>query len=203
MKIALIGATGRVGSRLLAEALRRGHQVTGIVPDPEKLPPSTGLAAKRGDVNDEAGLLELVSGHDAVISAVRFVLMDPRILIRAVKRANVDRLLVVGGAGSLNVAPGLQLVDTEGFPAEFKAEALAGRDFLHLLGAERELSWTLLSPSALFEPGERTSKFRLGKDQLLVDDKGESRVSMEDFAIAMIDELEACRHVGERFTVGY
>jgi putative NADH-flavin reductase len=203
MKIALIGATGRVGSRLLAEALRRGHQVTGIVPDPEKLTPARGLTAKRGDVNDETGLAALLAGHEVAISAVRFAQLDPRRLIGAVKRAKVDRLLVVGGAGSLEVAPGVQLVDTEGFPAQFKAEALPGRDFLNLLRAEPELSWTFLSPSALFEPGERTGKFRLGRDRLLVDDKGASRVSMEDLAIAMLDEVETPRHVRARFTVGY
>ena len=125
MKVALIGASGNVGSRLLAELLNRGHEVTGVVRRPEKLPPRDGLTAKRGDINDEAGLPSLLAGHDAIISAVRFESTNPRSLIGAVKRAGVKRMLVVGGAGSLEVAPGMQLVDTPDFPAAYKPEALA------------------------------------------------------------------------------
>jgi hypothetical protein len=203
MKVALIGATGNVGSRLLAELLRHGHEVTGIARHPEGLPSQPHLSVKRGDANDEAGLAELLSGHDAVISAGKFVSVDPRALIAAVSKAGVKRLLVIGGAGSLEVAPGVQLVDTPDFPAAYKAEALAGRDFLNVLRGERELNWTFLSPSAIFVPGERTGKFRLGTDQLLISDDGESRISMEDFAIAFVDELETPRHPRQRFTVGY
>jgi putative NADH-flavin reductase len=203
MKFALIGASGNVGSKILAEALNRGHHITGIVPNPDKLKPHTRLTARRGDVNDELGLTNLLFGQEAVISAVRFKLMDPRILIRAVTKAEVNRLLVVGGAGSLEVASSVQLVDTPDFPAEYKAEALAGRDFLNLLRGEKELAWTFLCPSAFFGPGERTGKFRLGKDQLLVDEDGQSKISQEDFAIAMIDELEVPHHTRKRFTVGY
>ena len=158
---------------------------------------------KRGDANDEEGLAALLRGHEAVISAGRFVSVDPRALIAAVKKAGVPRLLVVGGAGSLEVAPGVQLVDTPDFPAAYKPEALAGREFLDVLRGERELNWTFLSPSAIFGPGERTGTFRLGTDQLLVDADGESRISMEDFAIALVDELERPRHPQQRFTVGY
>jgi putative NADH-flavin reductase len=203
MKIALIGASGNVGSKILAEALNRGHHITGIVPHPDKLKPHARLTARQGDVNDEIGLAKLLFGQEAVISAVRFKLMDSRILIRAVKKAETDRLLVVGGAGSLEVAPGVQLVDTPDFPAEYKAEALAGRDFLNLLRGEKELAWTFLCPSAFFGPGKRTGKFRLGKDQLLVEEDGQSKISQEDFAIAMIDELEVPHHSRKRFTVGY
>ena len=124
-------------------------------------------------------------------------------MIGAVKKAGVKRLLVVGGAGSLEVSPGVQLVDTPDFPEAYKPEALAGRDFLNVLRGERELDWTFLSPSALFVPGERTGKFRLGTDRLLVDAKGESKISMEDYAIALVDELETPRHSRQRFTVGY
>jgi putative NADH-flavin reductase len=112
-------------------------------------------------------------------------------------------LLVVGGAGSLEVESGGQLVDTPQFPAEYKPEASAGRDFLQVLRSEQELDWTFLSPSALFVPGERTGKFRLGEDQLLVDDSGESKISFEDYAIALIDELMTPQHSRQRFTVGY
>ena len=203
MKVALIGATGNVGSRILTELLSRGHEVTGIVRHPEKLQPHDRLVAQRGDINDEAGLAQLLARHDAVISSVKFQPMEPRILIEAVKRAGVKRLLVVGGAGSLEVAPNVQLVDTPDFPAAYKPEALAGRDFLNVLRDEREIDWTFLSPSALFVPGERTGKFRLGTDRLLVGANGESKISFEDYAIALVDELETPRHSRQRFTVGY
>jgi putative NADH-flavin reductase len=134
---------------------------------------------------------------------VKFQLINPRILIAAVKQAKVKRLLVVGGAGTLEVAPGVQLLDTPNFPEAYKAEALGGREFLKVLRAEQELEWTFLCPSAEFAPGQRTGKFRLGKDRLLTLPNGESKISMEDFAIAFIDELEYPKHVRERFTVGY
>jgi putative NADH-flavin reductase len=203
MKVALIGATGNVGSRILTELLSRGHEVTGIARHPEKLQPHVRLVAQRGDINDEAGLAQLLARHDAVISSVKFQPVEPRILIEAVKRAGVKRLLVVGGAGSLEVAPNVQLVDTPDFPAAYKPEALAGRDFLNVLRDEREIDWTFLSPSALFVPGERTGKFRLGTDRLLVGANGESKISFEDYAIALVDELETPRHSRQRFTVGY
>ena len=203
MKVALIGPTGNVGSRLLAELLRSGHEVTGIARHPEGLPSQPHLTVKRGDANEEHGLAELLRGHDAVISAGRFVSVNPRALIAAVRKAGVQRLLVVGGAGSLEVAPGAQLLDTPDFPAAYKPEALAGRDFLHVLRDKQELQWTFLSPSAIFGPGERTGAFRLGTDQLLIGDAGESRISMEDFAIALVDEIETPRHNRQRFTVGY
>jgi uncharacterized protein len=203
MKVAVIGATGNIGSKIIVELLTRGHDVTGITRHPEQLQPNVKFIARRGDVNDEAGLAELLGGHDAVISAVKFQTMDPNILIRAVKKAAVKRLLVVGGAGSLDVTPGVQLVDSANFPEPWKAEALAGRDFLNILRGERELDWTFLSPPALLGPGKRTGKFRLGTDWLLVDESGESKISIEDYAIAMVDELESPRHSRQRFTVGY
>ncbi len=203
MKVALIGASGKAGSRILAELLNRGHEVTGIVPHVEKLQPHSKLTAKQGDVNDAAGLARILPGHDAVISSVRFQVAVPKTLIGAVKKAGVRRLLVVGGAGSLHVASGKQLIDTPEFPAAYKPEAGAGRDFLNILREDKELDWTFLSPSAFFAPGERTGKFRLGGDDLLVDSKGESKISMEDYAIAMVDEVEKPRHIRRRFTVGY
>ena len=203
MKIAVIGATGNIGSKIIVELLTRGHDVTGITRHPEQLQPNVKFTARRGDVTDEVGVAQLLAGHDAVISAIKFQLMDPKVLIRAVKKAAVSRLLVVGGAGSLEVAPGVQLVDTPDFPKPWKGEVLAGRDFLDILRGERELDWTFLSPSALLAPGERTGKFRLGTDRLLVDGNGESKISIEDYAIAMVDELESPRHSRRRFTVGY
>ena len=203
MKIALIGATGQVGSRLLAELLRRSHTVTAIVRNPERVPAQAGVTPKRADVADQASLVAALAGHDAVISAVPFVGSNPQTLIEAVKAAGVPRYLVVGGAGSLEVAPGRKLADTPDFPAEYREEGLAGAVFLDLLRAEKDLDWTLLSPSALFVPGERTGKFRLGNDRLLVDSEGNSTVSFEDFAVAMSDELEHPAHSRRRFTVGY
>lgn len=203
MNIALIGATGFIGSRLLAELGRRGHRVTAIVRQPEKVPHGAGVTAKRGDVFDRDGLAPLLAGHDAVISAVHFSASDPTVLLASVRQSGVKRYLVVGGAGSLEVAPGVKLFDTKEFPAIHLDEARKGGAYLDLLQAEKALDWTFLSPSALIEPGARTGKFRLGKDDLLVDATGRSAVSAEDYAIALVDELENPAHSRQRFTVGY
>jgi uncharacterized protein len=203
VKVGLIGATGRVGSRLLAELVARGHAVTAIARHPDKVPAQPGVTAKRGDVFDKKGLTALLFGHDAVISAVRFGDSDPRILIAPVKAAGVGRYLVVGGAGSLEVAPGQKLIDTPTFPPAFKPEAGKGGEFLKILREEKGLDWTFLSPSAVIEPGRRTGKFRLGGDQLLTDAQGKSSISFEDFAVALVDELEKPAHSRRRFTVGY
>ena len=203
MKVALIGIRGRVGSRLATELLLRGHSVTGIRRRPLKIDHRPGVTMKQGDAPQPSMLVPLITGHDAVLSASRFQTSDANALITAVERAGVKRLLVVGGAGSLEVAPGKALVDTPDFPEAYKVEARAGVKFLDALRNEKELDWTYLSPSAEFSPGERTGKFRIGGDQLLVDSNGKSWISMEDFAIAMVDELEHPKHSRQRFTVGY
>jgi uncharacterized protein len=203
MKVALIGIGGRVGSRLATELLARGHTVTGIQRNAASVPARPGLTLKPGDVTQPSVIAPLIAGHDAVVSAARFETSDPNALIAAVKKAGVNRLLVVGGAGSLEVAPGKALVDTPGFPEGYKAEARAGARFLDALRKEADLDWTFLSPSAEFAPGERTGKFRLGGNELIVDAKGKSWISMEDFAIALVDELEHPKHRRQRFTVGY
>jgi putative NADH-flavin reductase len=202
MKIALIGATGNAGSRILAELSRRGHAVTAIARHPEKVPALTGVASLKADANDVAGLAAVLKGHDVVISSVHFTASDPRKLIEAVRASGAGRYLVVGGAGSLEVAPGVKLVDTPEFPAIYKAEAAAGGVFLDLLRKETKLDWTFLSPSALFVAGERTGKFRIGGDQLLSNEKGSS-ISFEDYAVALADEIEKPAHSHKRFTVGY
>jgi putative NADH-flavin reductase len=202
MKIALIGASGHAGVRLLAELSRRGHVVTAIARNPEKIATLPGVTAKAGDVRDKAALARQLAGHDAVISSVRFSESDPDTLIAAVREAGVKRYLVVGGAGSLEVAPGVRLIDTPQFPEAYKPEASAGAVFLDKLRSVNDLDWTFLSPSAMFVPGERTGKFRLGGDQLLANDKGSS-ISFEDYAIAAVDELEAPKNLKQRFTVGY
>ena len=203
MKIAVIGASGNAGSRITAELAGRGHRVTAIARHPERIAARANVTPTKGDVMDQAGLVRLLAGHDAVISAVHFLASDPVRLIAAVRESKVGRYLVVGGAGSLEVAPGVRLVTTPGFPVAYKAEAEKGAAFLDLLRAERELNWTFLSPSALFVPGERTGKFRLGTDQLLTASDGKSSISFEDFALALADEIERPAHIRRRFTVGY
>jgi uncharacterized protein len=203
MKIAVIGASGNAGSRITAELARRGHAVTAIARHPDKIAGGANVTPTRGDVLDQAGLAGLMAGHDAAISSVHFLDSDPVKLIGAAKESKVGRYLVVGGAGSLEVAPGVRLVTTPGFPVVYKAEAEKGAAFLDLLRAEKELNWTFLSPSALFTAGERTGKFRLGIDQLLTAADGKSSISFEDFAVALADEIERPVHIRQRFTVGY
>lgn len=216
MKIALIGATGYVGSALLAELLARGHQVTALVRHPEKLTVQAGLTAKKVDVLSLNELTNQLKGHDAVISAYNgfaanvpdAVAHDQFIkatnnIIEATRNAGISRLLMVGGAGSLKVAPDLDLLDTPVFPAQWKNMAIAARAALNIIRNERELDWTFLSPSANLKPGERTAKFRLGLDNLLVAENGESEISTQDYAVAMVNELEQPKHSRTRFTVGY
>ena len=213
MKIALIGATGFVGSALLKEALDRGHDVTAIVRHPEKLQPHTKLHPQKCDVYNADEVARLVTGHDAVISAFSPSKTDPEIrekhvqgiktMLAAMKQADIKRLLVVGGAGSLEVKPGLRVIDTPDFPEQWKGTARATADVLQLLRREHDIEWTCLSPSAILQPGMRTGTFRLGTDQLLVDANGQSRISTQDYAVAMINEVERPAHIRQRFTVGY
>jgi len=203
MKIAVIGASGNAGSRIATELASRGHTVTAIARKPEKIAALANVTAKQGDVMDQAGLTRLLAGHDIAISSVHFLDSDPVKLIAAAKDSKVGRYLVVGGAGSLEVAPGVRLVTTANFPVVYKAEAEKGGAFLDLLRAEKDLNWTFLSPSALFTAGERTGKFRLGTDQLLTGNDGKSWISFEDFAVALADEIERPAHIRQRFTVGY
>ena len=203
MKIVVIGASGRAGSRIITEALARGHQATAIARNPEKIEVRGGVTAKKGDLNHAESLAPLLKGHDAVISAARFIGANAASLIAAVKKSGVKRLLVVGGAASLEVAPGTKLLDTPTFPETYKPEATAGLQFLNALRGEKDLDWVFVSPGALLAPGERTGKYRVGKDQLMKDASGKSWLSMEDLAIAMIDELEKPKHHRQRFHVAY
>jgi uncharacterized protein len=201
MKIAIVGGTGNIGTRLAKEALSRGHSVTAISRHPEKAHKDAKLTAKEGDVTDPRTLAPLLSGHDVVISAVRFSESPAENIIDATKSAGVKRLLVVGGAASLRGADGKLVF--ESLPEAWRGEAGAGIAFLDKLKGEGALDWTFLSPSALIGPGERTGKFRLGLEQLLTDANGKSHISYEDYAIAMIDEAEKPKHTRKRFTVGY
>lgn len=203
MNIALIGISGRVGSRLAQELTARGHKVTGIARDTAKVEAQNGVTVKAADANKPEQLSPVLAGHDAVVSAAKFQTSDANALLTAAKQAGVPRVLVVGGAGSLEIAPGKALLDTPEFPDAYKPEATAGRDYLNTLKHEETLDWTYLSPSAEFMPGERTGKFRTGKDQLLSDAGGRSWISMEDYAIALADEIENPQHSRQRYTVGY
>jgi uncharacterized protein len=214
MKVALIGATGYVGSQLLNEALDRGHQVTAIVRRTERLPARENLIAEQANVMDTDSLAALLAGHDAVIAAYNpdrtmpgdvyeRMVEGAKSIIAATKKSGVKRLLVVGGAGSLQVAPGEELIDQPDFPPEWKAGAGGTRQFLYLLKEEPDLDWTFLSPAIMLEQGERTGTFRLGGDQVLVDAEGKCRISTQDYAVAMIDELEEPKHRGKRFCVAY
>ncbi|MDR5652351.1 NAD(P)-dependent oxidoreductase [Ruixingdingia sedimenti] len=201
-EIALIGASGNAGSRILKELSDRGHAVTAIARHPERIAALPGVTAAAGDVSDQPGLAALLRGHDAVISAVHFRAADAPRLVGAVRAAGVRRYLVVGGAGSLEVAPGRRLIDTPDFPAAYRPEASAGLAFLEYLRTVADLDWTFLSPAAMFVPGTRTGRFRLGKDDLIATPEGSS-ISFEDYAVALADELETPRHIRQRFSVGY
>lgn len=212
MNIALIGATGFVGSAILPELLSRGHQVTVLARNPAKLAAQPGLSIVKADVMDAAQVAQAVAGHEAVISAYNPGWSEPQIhdlflqgsqaILDGVKQSSVKRLLVVGGAGSLYAAPGVQLVDTPGFPAEYKQGALAAREFLTRLQAESSLDWSFVSPPIALAPGERTGQYRLGADELLPGQGDEpAGISVADLAVAIVDEIEQPRHLQRRFTV--
>ncbi len=213
MRIALIGATGFVGGFIMNEALERGHKVTGISRHPEKLKESGNLRAVKADVFIKNEISEAVEHHDAVISAYNPGWNNPDIYELYIKAANaimdevkasgVKRIIVIGGAGSLEVNPGVQLVDTPGFPKEYKAGALGARDALNLIKQINDLDWTFISPSIILQPGSRTGKFRFGDDKLITDKNGESRISVQDLAYAVLDEVENPKYIKRRFTVGY
>lgn len=203
MKIALIGASGNAGSRILAELSSRGLNVTAIARHPEKIAKLKGVTAVEGDVYDKAQIVALAKGYDILISSVHFSASDPDFLISAAHEAGVKRYIVVGGAGSLLTPDGKKLIESPHFPEIYKVEAAAGAVFLDKLRAQSAVPWTYISPPAIFIPGERTGKFRLGLDNLIADAAGTSTVSMEDYAIALADEIQKPAHLNQRFTVGY
>jgi putative NADH-flavin reductase len=212
MKIALIGASGFVGSAILKEAVARGHSVTAMVRNPGKITGAKGVSAVKVDVGDVEKLAGLLKGHDVVVSAFNGGWGDPDIyakhlagskaIAEAAKQAGV-RLIVVGGAGSLLAPDGSQLVDSPQFPAEWKDGARAARDALAALREGAWKDWAFISPAIHMAPGQRTAKFRLGLDHPVLDDKGESHISVEDLAVAILDEAQTPKHTGKRFTVGY
>ena len=211
MKVFVFGASGMVGQALVQEALRRGHQVTAAARDVSRAAASPGVTLKQVDAGNESAVREAVAGSDAVIAAVSgrksghdTIPAIARNLLAALPAAGVQRLLWVGGAGSLEVAPGVRLVDAPDFPAAYKDEALGqGRALDVFRASTSPLNWTFVSPAALLQPGERTGRYRVGSDQLLKDAAGNSQISVADFALAMIDELERNAHPRQRMTVAY
>ncbi|MCD7974102.1 MAG: NAD(P)-dependent oxidoreductase [Candidatus Azobacteroides sp.] len=214
-KILLIGASGFVGSAILNEALNRGIEVTAVVRNPEKIHIShPNLEVIKADVSSSEKVAELAKGKDAVISAYNPGWKNPDIyqetlkvypaILKGTKKAGVNRLLIVGGAGTLFVAPGTRVVDTGSLPEEIMGGVKSlGEFYLNTLMNEKEIDWVFFSPAGNIKPGERTGNYRLGKDDLIVNDKGESSISVQDYAKAMIDELENPEHHQERFTIGY
>lgn len=213
MKIVLFGATGTIGTRILKEALSRGHEVTAVSRNPSKLQIEDSRIQKIvGDVLEADDVARVAAGNDAVVSAVGPSQAggDPKMLIDSIEslhtglvRAKVRRLIVVGGAGSLEVAPGKLLIDTAEFPEAWKPLASAAGEALKNIRKIEELDWTYLSPAGFIEPGERTGGYRTGLEQLVVDESGKSYISAEDYAVALLDELETPHHLRERFTVAY
>jgi uncharacterized protein len=208
MKVAVIGATGNAGSRITAELLKRGHQVRAVVRSRDKISSKNGLEVATTDLSDAAQLAGVLKDADAVVSAYRPPVDDNDQIVGTTKRIteavkrNKQRLLVIGGAGGLFVAPGVTAIASGRLPELALPIAKAHekvRQDLEASGAD----WTYFAPAGLFEPGEKTGKFRLGKDDLIVDASGNSRISMEDYAIAAVDELERPQHRSERFTIGY
>ncbi len=209
MNVVVYGATGRAGSRIVQELVSRGHKVTAVARDQSKLQLVDGFIGKEDDLADATKTAEVIRGADAVISAYAPPQGDENELvnvtereIEAVEKAGVPRFLMVGGAGGLEVKPGVPLIESGQLPEPWIAIAKAHGGAFDAL-RRSSIDWTYLAPSIYFEPGERTGKFRLGKDNLLFSDKGESRISMEDYAIAMVDELEQGQHRKQRFSVGY
>lgn len=213
MKVAIIGATGFVGRRVVDEALARGLQVTAIARQKKDLPDNANLTVALGDVADGPWLAQQLAGHDVVISAYNPGWAEADLyektakgaqqILAAVKQSAVKRLLYVGGAGSLEVAPGVELVDTPQFPENIRPGAQAVRDLRNALKTETQLGWTYLSPAALLEPGKRTGQFRLGTTQLLMKGDAPANISVEDLAVAIIDEVEKPQFIKAQFTAAY
>lgn len=217
MKVAVIGSTGFVGTALLKELTDRGLEVTAIARHPEKLTIKSPLIHSiAADVMDKDLVAKAVKGSDVVVSAYNSGWTNPRIyedflagsraIQAGVKAAGVKRLIVIGGAGSLEIKPGLQLIDTPQFPAEYKRGASAARDYLDELRHENELDWTFFSPAIMMNhenSGVRKGHYRLGLDNPVFDAEGKSVLSVEDLALVIVDEIEQARHIRKRFTAGY
>jgi len=209
MKVVLFGARGKSGSRLMQELIARGHSVTAAVRDPKKFSAPKSVEVKQDDLSEPRHTASVLRGADAAISAYAPPHDDTDALVgvtqrqvAAVRDAGVERLLVVGGAGGLEVAPGVSLIASGHLPAPWLPIATSHVKALDVLRGS-DVDWTYVAPAAYFEPGTRTGKFRTGTDQLITAASGESRISMEDYAIALVDELEQGKHRRARMSVGY
>ncbi len=214
-KIVLIGASGFVGSAILNEALNRGIQVIAVVRNPESIKIAhPNLTIVKVDVSIANNVTDIAKGVDTVISAYNPGWTNPNIyeetlktysvILEGVKNAGVKRLLIVGGAGTLFVAPGLRVVDSGAIPQEIMGGVKSlGEFYLNTLMNEKDIDWIFFSPAGSLEKGERTGRYRLGKDDLIINNKSESKISVQDYAKAMIDELIIPAHHKERFTIGY
>ena len=206
MHVALVGASGNIGTKITGELVSRGHTVTAIARNTGKIDSQEGVSAVAGDMLQPDQLAESLTGHDAVISAAPFVTNESEKLFAAVRGSGVKRYLMVGGAASLLNEKGEKVWDTlqgAGIPDEVMANIGEGIRAFELLQQEDQLDWTFFSPAVMIGPGEKTGKFRLGKDSVVADDNGESKISYDDYAIAMVDELEQANSVKSRFTIGY
>lgn len=216
MSIVVFGASGNIGSNIRKEALSRNHRVTAVTRS-SNLEPAERLTALKADIADPEEVAKISAGHDAVISAYspglrRHSAEDAGVLIEnahaslfeGVKRAGVRRIIIVGGVGSLQASPGVDVVDSDFYPADHKAHTLRNREILRSLKrGEHDLDWTYVSPPLSIKAGESTGRFRLGEDALLRDDTGESRISEADFAVAILDELDKGQFIRRRFTAAY
>jgi len=212
MKIAIVGAAGWIGNEVLQEAKSRGHQVIALVRDPAKISDSQVDVRKFDITNSDDSLSNALQGADVVVSSVSgrhnndhsiFSMAATRYLTH-LPASDIKRLVWVGGAGSLEIAPGVPLTSSEHFPQEYKAEAQGMSEALNVFkSSSSPLNWTFISPAANIFPGEKTGAYRTGKDQLLVDDKGESNISASDYAIALVDEIEGAKNPQQRICVAY
>jgi putative NADH-flavin reductase len=206
MHVALVGASGNIGTKITGELVSRGHTVTAIARNTGKIDSQEGVSAVAGDMLQPDQLAESLVGHDAVISAAPFVPNKSEKLFAAVRGSGVKRYLMVGGAASLLNDEGEKVWDSlqgVGIPDEVLANIQEGIRAFELLQQEDQLDWTFFSPAVMIGPGEKTGEFRLGKDNVVSADSGESKISYDDYAIAMVDELEQGNSVKSRFTIGY
>ena len=212
MKIALLGASGTIGQRILNEAISRGHTVTAILRNPANSTiGGNGVNTVQGDITEPDSIVAAITGHDAVISSIGpgegeetdLVAVAAQTLVDVLPDTGVRRLLIVGGAGGLEVAPGVRLIDTPEFPEAWKGIAQSQIDALDIYKTSDELDWTYISPAALIQPGVRTGKYRIATNQLVADAEGQSRISAEDYAIALLDQLENPEYLKQGIAVGY
>jgi putative NADH-flavin reductase len=203
LKIAIVGVSGNVGTRIVEEALNRGHQVTGIARNINNIPIRNNLTLKVGEIGNPETLAQMLKDHHVVVSSVKYTDFEPDRLIKAVRLSGVKRWLAVGGAGTLEVSPGVTVLDTGNLPDVVVPSARGAQRFLDLLRPVTDLDWTVLSPAFEFTAGERTGKFRLGNGEIIRDENGKSAISFEDYAIALLDEIEQPQHLKKRFSIGY